>query len=553
MSALHAIDIALARRFASGDGAAAAAIALASWAVRMGHAGLPLDALVAGDFAAVLEGAGSAAPPDGEALAAALALHPAFGPPEAGRPFVIDRGLLYLRRVWTLEVEAAERLRALAHRQFAVDAPRATRALDQLLPDADGNGDARAALLHAASAGLTVLTGGPGTGKTWTAARLLAYLRVMAGGSMRMVAAAPTGKAAARLGIGLRAMGSETGDVPTPTLHRLLGIRTASAEPRHGLQRPLALDVLVLDEASMVDLPLLVRLLRALPQSARLVLLGDPDQLPALEGGRVLGDLLAAQAVAADASPLRRCVHRLGASRRFGSDSMLARALDAVRAGEVVAARMAIDSGDDALTADWSAFDAAAPVWRAHWLSGFAALREGDIGQRLDALQRFRILCAGREGRHGIEGLNAAVEQALLGRRQGDRPYEGRPILIRHNTPRLDLWNGDLGVIAPAASGGLRAWFAGTDGAPRSVPLDQLPEHDTAYAMTVHKAQGSEFDDVMLVLPPPDSPLLSREWLYTGLSRARARLQLAGDPAAFAAAINRPMQRWSRLAGRLAD
>lgn len=552
MSALHAVDLALARRFAGDDPAAAAAVALASWALREGHAGLPLDALASDAAREVLVGAGGREAPTPDALAGALERHAAFGSPDSARPFVVDRGLLYLRRVWNLEVEAAARLRARLAQRIELDPARAAAALDAVLPAEPGNAPSRAALLHSAGSGLTVLTGGPGTGKTWTAARLLAFLRRLSP-ALRMVAAAPTGKAAARLGGGLREMDATLADVPTPTLHRLLGLRPVSAEPRHGLQRPLALDVLVLDESSMVDLPMLVRLLRALPARARLVLLGDPDQLPALEGGRALGDLLAARAMAPPDSVLARCVHRLDASRRFGGDSPLARALAAVRAGEAAAARAVLDEGGDGLVAEWSMFEPAAPLWHERWRRAFAGLREGGIATRLEALQRFRILCAGREGRRGLAGLNAAVEQALFGRRAEGRHYDGQPILIRHNTPRLDLWNGDLGLIAAAAGGGLRAWFAGADGVPRSVPLDQLPEHDTAYAMTVHKAQGSEFDEVVLVLPPPDSPLLGREWIYTALSRARSRLTVVGEPAAFAAAIARPMQRWSRLAERLVD
>ncbi len=552
MSALHAVDLALARRFAGDDPAAAAAVALASWALRQGHAGLPLDALGADALRAILAGAGGREAPTADALAAAVARHAAFGPPDSARPLVVDRGLLYLRRVWRLEVEASTRLCALAARGFAVDPLRAAEALDAVLPAEPSDAPARAALLQAAGSGLTVLTGGPGTGKTWTAARLLAFLGRLSQARLRMVAAAPTGKAAARLGGSLKAMDAALADVPTPTLHRLLGMRPASAEPRHGLQRPLALDVLVLDEASMVDLPLLVRVLRALPAHARLVLLGDPDQLPALEGGRALGDLLAAQAAAPADSPLARSVHRLDASRRFDAGSPLLRVLAAVRAGELLAARAALESGAGGLAVDWSTPDLAVPVWRERWRRAFAGLREGDIATRLDALQRFRILCAAREGRLGLAGLNAAVELAVLGRRAGERHYDGQPILIRHNTPRLDLWNGDLGLVADAGSG-LRAWFAGSDGGPRGVPLDQLPEHDTAYAMTVHKAQGSEFDEVVLVLPPADSPLLGREWLYTGLSRARSTLTLVGDPAAFANAIAVPVRRWSRLTARLLD
>lgn len=572
MSALTAIDFALAQRFGVGNRAAAAALALASWSARQGHAGVPLQALGSGELSPIL-GEWRGSPPAPEQVLAALQDHPHIGDPAAGRPFVVDHGMLYLRRVWALEREAAARLLELAARRFVVAPDTARACLDGLLPNVPENAAARAALAQAACAGLTLLTGGPGTGKTWTAARLLGFLQQLAPAPLRIAAAAPTGKAAARLGSSLRDQTFESGASPVEaqTLHRLLGARPYQAEPWHAAANPLPLDVLLLDEASMIDLPTLVRLLRALPASARLVLLGDPDQLPAMGGGRVLADLLAvqqaesapdiarlrsaitghAQASSESASAIGSVACALSQPRRFASDSAVARLLYAVRAGDQTAALTALSGGAVGVSAEWSQIDPFSARWRRVWRDGFAGLRAADVSLRLSALLQLRVLCAGYRGRRSVEDVNAAAELACLGHRSTVQHYDGRPILIRENAPRLDLWNGDLGVLASDPLHGLRAWFSDASGAPRALRLDSLPAHDTAYAMSVHKAQGSEFQQVVLMLPSADSPLLTREWLYTGLSRSRDALTVCGEVEAFSAAIERREQRWSRLSERL--
>jgi exodeoxyribonuclease V alpha subunit len=572
MSELTDIDFALARRFGAGHRAAAAAIALASWSARQGHAGVPLSALVNDELGPVLA-QWSRSPPDGEALLATLQSHPHIGDPGAGRPFILDREMLYLRRVWALEQEAAGRLLELSARRFDVLPDAARALLDARLPNQPENAAARNALAQAACAGLTLLTGGPGTGKTWTAARLLAFLQQLSPAPLRIAAAAPTGKAAARLSTSLRDQTQQT-DVPpieAQTLHRLLGARPNQAEPWHGLDNPLPIDVLLLDEASMIDLPILVRLLRALPARARLVLLGDPDQLPAMGGGRVLADLLAVQTTAIvadiarvrmaitgqaqttgeDASSIGSIACALSQPRRFAGDSAVAMLLRAVRLGDSNAALSALNSDNLGISAEWIQTDPLGARWRQIWREGFAGLRAADPATRLSALLQFRVLCAGYLGRRGVDDLNAAAEIACIGQRSATLHYDGRPILIRENAPRLDLWNGDLGVLATDPQHGLRAWFTDTAGEPRPLRLDSLPAHDTAYAMSVHKAQGSEFRQVVLMLPSPESPLLTREWLYTGLSRSREVLIVCGDTAAFTAAIGRREVRWSRLSERL--
>jgi len=554
MNALTAIDLAVASRFGDGQRAAAAALALASWANREGHAGLCLNALAAGEVAPAAGPWGGTLPVPALMLEA-LASHRNIGPPDCKRPFVIEHGLLYLRRTWSQEVELAERLSALAARQFPFDERVIEAASRALLPSPDEHAVARAALRQLICSGLTVLVGGPGTGKTWTAARLLAGLAQVSASPLRMAVAAPTGKAAARLSESLRVANLNQPALKATTLHRLLGVRPDTAEPRHHAAHPLAIDVLLLDEASMIDLPLMLRTLRALPPWARLILIGDPEQLPALGGGRVLADLLSIAASDATASvrPIQRIVHGLRHNHRFAKDSPIAGLLGAVRAADGAMALRIVQQGHAGLSAEWSDGDPFSTRWQAVWREGFADLRRGDVGQRLQALQRFRVLCAGNAGRLGVEGINQAAELACLGRVSRAAHYDGQPILIRENAPQLDLWNGDLGVLATDSGGRLLAWFSDADGAPRALRLDTLPAFDTAYAMSVHKAQGSEFEHVVLVLPEPDSPLLTRAWVYTALSRARHRIEVTGSAAALQTAIARAEQRWSRLPQRLLD
>ncbi len=551
MSGLAAIDLATAQRFGAADPAASAALALASWATRQGHTGLSLSALQAGELEPLLY-ALRKVPPTPAAMLAALGEHRHVGPPAADRAFVEDHGLLYLRRVWQLEMEAAGRLLTLASRRFeGVHDPNEAH-LDQLLPPSPENEPARAALRHAARSGLTVLTGGPGTGKTWSAARLLAYLQALSPHALRVAAVAPTGKAAARLGASLRdqQVALSAPVVGAQTLHRLLGVQPQRAQPRFGEDRPLPIDIVLLDEASMLDLPMLVHVLRALPTEARLILLGDPDQLPALGGGRVLADLLAVQSPTASA-PIQRIAHALTRSHRFATDAPVARLLLQVRTGKSDGAVSALDNGHATLHAEWDDIDPYSRRWQQVWREGFHGLRDPSIERRLAALLQFRVLCAGNEGRRGVAGVNAAAEVACLEKRPSGLHYDGQPILIRENAPALDLWNGDLGVIAADAVLGLRAWFVDGSGLPRALRVDTLPAHDTAYAMSVHKAQGSEFAQVVLLLPAADSPLLTREWLYTGLSRSRESMIVCGAVDAFRTAIARREQRWSRLAERL--
>lgn len=510
------------------------------------------------------------------------------GEPGASMPLILDAaGRLYLERLWRDEDLVARDLAARAAPRTDVDPAALAAPLRRLFPGDDpGTAGQRRAAAVAALHGLGILCGGPGTGKTHTVARLLALLVELAGDRPPRVAlAAPTGKAAQRLAESLRRSadvlpaGFKLPDT-VPTLHRLLGLRP-DGSARHDADHPLACDLLLIDEASMVDLPLLARTLRALPVRARLILLGDPNQLASVEAGAVLGELCAGAggysaagaarlaAATGDAAPgggpggMGDAIALLEHSYRFEGGGAIGRLAAAVNAGDAAAALALLRAGGAvrfeaidtpaALGARLAAQVAPAlqPLFEN---SGDAADAAFEPAAALARLGAFQVLTALREGPFGVAGVNAAIERALHRRgliRGQAANYPGRPLLITRNDYGLGLFNGDLGLLLPDASGVLRAWFAGPDSAPRALTPTRLPAHESAYALTVHKSQGSEFDRLLLILPPQPNPLLTRELIYTALTRARDGVTVWGAEATLAAAIGRRLTRDSGLADRV--
>ncbi len=469
-------------------------------------------------------------------------------------PLVLRDGWLQFQRLWKAETRIARRLRAMADGTvLQADTPLD----DDFLSAADRfelDGEKLTAIRRALGQHLTLLTGGPGTGKTTTLAWLLAaHLRADA--ALDFALAAPTGKAAQRMG---EAIGKAADKLPlddtararltavTPvTLHRLLGLN-GDGQPAHHAGNPLPHTLVVVDEASMVDVRLMARLVDALRPDARLVLMGDPDQLASVEAGRVLADLIAG---------LPEAHIRLEKTHRFPeSIKVLA---DAIRQGDAETALQRVERNPLRLPAPQSLLT----VMEAGYRDYAEALRQPADGPAvqaralLKALECFRVLAPLRRGPTGVETLNRALLQhwAAQGLLQptGEGVWAGMPVLVTRNAPGLGLSNGDTGVLVPDGPL-LKAWFPRGDDV-EGLPLTALPPWEPALAMTVHKAQGGEFDHVLLVLPDAPHELVSRQLLYTAVTRAKKIFQLAGDETVLTSGIERPITRTSRLLARLRE
>ena len=597
----HALAQSLRRLDRDTPDAVLAAAALASLAVAKGHAGVRLgaaDALVEAEIAW----------PDADAWTRQLAASRWVDTPDDATavadphaPLVLEGGLLYLRRYREYERALALGLQRIAT-QPVPEAGIEPLALlfARLFPQATHDDrQARAAALALRHA-LLLVTGGPGTGKTTTTARLLVLLVAQAlhagRASPRIALAAPTGRAAERMAESVRqavqalaAMGVDAdllAALPTSgtTLHRLLGTIPDSPRFRHDGDNPLPFDVVVVDEASMIDLPLMAKLVDAVASGTRLVLLGDPDQLPSVEAGDVLAAILGAAGEGdamgrGDADVLRPLLGDAGNTSVLAQEGGEARfpgirvhlqrgwrqseALDlaplaaAVREGDADAALAQLRAGTLSNVHFHEGLADPLELQRDALLAHFRAL--GHAATPADALAqstRLRLLTAVREGPQGARTLNARIERLLAeGGGAGRAPqghFQGQLLIVTENSYRHRLFNGDIGVCMRDAAGTLVAWFPGDDaGHPRAFHPAALPAHESAFAMTVHKAQGSEFDTVWLLLPARGNRVLSRELVYTGITRARRALHVAGSEAVIREALARHAGRWSGLGWRL--
>jgi exodeoxyribonuclease V alpha subunit len=597
------------------------ALALALSAPRRGDVALDLDKL--GALVALGEEAVPGVFEAPRALPAALATSPLVGGADKGliHPFVLHRGLVYSRRYFVHQTRLAAALiaRASGLAELAGASGPAVRAtLDRLFPEDEGGapGRQRLAVAVALRKRLTVISGGPGTGKTFTIRTLLAALLELSeegGVHPRVALAAPTGKAAARITEALRegldalptraSVRAELAALEGQTIHRLLAVDPfRSGRFRHGPRRPLPHDVVIVDEASMVDLPLFTKLVSALRREARLVLLGDRNQLASVEAGAVLADLtatripfeprfsppLAAELVAlgslgarpdATTTPLEDCVVHLERPRRFdhaGGVGQLALAI-AGASPEALDRAVALLAGDGAAGPGERDL-ALIPHGAAHGLSAkaIARLASGfrpylaslEAGPRrgeeeaafhrrvLDAFHAYRVLCVHRVGPYGAERLERELARALLRDRRAmsdpDGLWVGRPVLVTRNSYEVGRMNGDVGLVLRRSDGAKVIAFA-DDAGPGVAYLraERLPPHEGALAMTVHKSQGSQFDSVALVLPDASSPLLTREIVYTAITRARLGATVYGDREVLRLALERAGGRASGLAEML--
>ncbi|MDR6984442.1 exodeoxyribonuclease V alpha subunit [Rheinheimera pacifica] len=516
---------------------------------------------------------------------------------EAGAPLVLADERLYLNRLYQAEQLVKQQInrrvstvlplpanvKAQLEALFPPAAPTSTTA--QIEPDWQ-----KLACAMALQRRFAIITGGPGTGKTTTVVKLLALLQQGAAVNqqreLNIKLAAPTGKAAVRLTESISGALSKlaaelTMAIPTEvtTLHRLLGAVPNRRSFKHNSDNPLQLDVLVVDEASMVDLEMMAALLSALPERAQLVLLGDKDQLSSVEAGSVLGDLCRGADLGGYSNDtlalltpftalplaqwqgagtvLNQATVMLRHSHRFAANSGIGQLAGAVNRGDINAPALFTRFDDIRLLAGNSPAalkDTVVAGYRQYLLlmQHSAAEREQWAGAVLSGYSRFQLLCALRSGDWGVEGLNQQIaawlsSTGLIDARQ--HWYAGRPVMMQRNNYSLGLMNGDIGItLVDPLSGQLRVVFQLSDGNLKWVLPSRLTEVDTAFAITVHKSQGSEFNHCCLVLPPDNSPLLSRELLYTGITRAKQQFTLlCANPALLQQAIARRVARSSGL------
>ena len=518
------------------------------------------------------------------------------GAPGEFCPLILDdRRQLYLHRYWEYEQTlAAEILMRAGVAADTVDDPVLAQKLKALFPAgaAPGAVDWQSVAAFIAARGkFCCISGGPGTGKTHTLVLIMALLLELdAARTLRIAVTAPTGKAAARIQESIQnskaslACSEEIKSrLPenASTIHRLLGYIPKSAYFRHNADNLLPFDVVVVDEASMVDLALMAKLLQAVPPTARVILLGDKDQLASVEAGAVLGDICSAATAGNYSKPFRQQLETLTGQRlpvsaprqkaaaladavvqlkknyRFGEHSAIFRLSTAINEGRVEDACQILRAatGDEKSDLTAAALPGPAKLKDALQEKVVAGFRDYFGAkyplQAIASLTRFRVLCALREGTFGVAGLNQIIEEILeeAGFISRQRPwYSHRPIMITRNDYNLKLFNGDNGIIMhDPASGEPGAYFPGPDNGVRQFLPLRLPQHETAYAMTVHKSQGSEFNRVLLVLPDRPSPVLTRELLYTGITRARQGVELWFEDQVFRTALSQSVHRASGL------
>ena len=543
-------------------------------------------------------------PPPGLAWAPLLEESGLLGAEAGPAPLVLWENALYLAKDARYEAYLADALRSRAAQPARLAAaPAQLKTWLEALFGAPGEiidwQRLGAAMLLERS--LLVLTGGPGTGKTSTVTRALTLLATALqqepgqAGPVRIALAAPTGKAAARLAqavAGAKAFLTNTALPPAleaglaaipdeaVTLHRLLGYQPYGNRFSRGGDAPLAADVVLVDEASMVDLRLMAQLFSALAPETRVILLGDKDQLASVETGQVLGDLTAEigqpalsrarcralEALTGDdlgpyekatVPPMADCLCHLQRSYRFDPSGAVARFAAAVNEGRREDAWAALTQGDDALRyseVPEAALEEAQEAYLTLWRQEAAGVEDEALLAQLSA---FTLLTPTRQGPLGVSGLNAQVAAAL--RAAGapvpsEGPFPGMPLMVLRNDPSLGVFNGDLGMVR-AGEGGLVAVFPSAGAAPKRLPLDRLPAFEPAYACTIHKSQGSEFGEVSVALPPGlgegGQQLLNRALLYTAVTRAQTRVRLFAAPAAVDSCLVQAPLRRSGLARRL--
>ncbi|MFH0974552.1 MAG: exodeoxyribonuclease V subunit alpha [Spirochaetota bacterium] len=516
---------------------------------------------------------------------------PVVGKPGDFKPLILDdNGRLYLYRYWQYEQKIAENIKARLEQDIDIDIEVLKSSFAKLFKSNEDDIEQSIAAIGAALHGFCVISGGPGTGKTSTVIKILALLIENAKTEkLRIALAAPTGKAAARLNEAIKKARESLdlsntikGSIPDEsfTIHRLLGAIHGSPYFRHNAQNQLAYDVVVVDESSMADIALTAKLFEAVPVASRLILLGDRDQLSSVEAGAVLGDICDTGntqgyskkfadrlklIISADISgkisiskrdepPIADSVLTLSKSYRFTQKSGIGQLSSAIRHGEADRAVELLQSKsfDDAVLIGNKPGISLASSLSAMLIDGFGSyINTKTPDEALRLFPEFTILCALRKGDFGVGQVNMLAEEVLT--RQGlistgTRWYNKRPVMITQNDYSIRLFNGDTGIMFTDAEDGIMRFSTqSADGSIRKILPLKLPEHETAFAITVHKSQGSEFDNVLLILPNYAGPVLTRELLYTAVTRARKKIQIYGNPDTLRYMINNPAARISGL------
>jgi exodeoxyribonuclease V alpha subunit len=514
-----------------------------------------------------------------------LATLPLVGTADEMQPFILHKDKLYLQRYFSYETLIRDRILAFKTAESDLFADRSAQLLDekefilQQFPGDDGNHTdwQLVAALSALLNNFTIITGGPGTGKTTTVAKLLAILYRLAP-ETKVALAAPTGKAAMRMGESLRKAGLVTPEPIVPkTLHRLLQYVPGAPHFKHNAASPLPYDVVIVDEASMIDAALFAKLLDAVGKDTRLILLGDKDQLASVEAGSLLGDLCkmphtvnhfdrdsasffghwgpAAVSASEQQSALAGHVIELQISRRFSADKGIGKFSKALIMNNTAVIDEMMTAGTDPHVIVDDQYDEATFE---KFVSGYQAyIQEPDTLTALRKFNALRILCPVKGGEQGVNRVNRRVEEYLRKKKlinPSAAYYIDRPVMITANYYELDLFNGDTGLIRPDETGALKAWFETTDGELRGLWPAYLPETETVFAMTVHKSQGSEYEEVFVMLPKSaNESLMTRELLYTAVTRAKQTVTIQGSKPQIQQISSTSVARISGLAARFEE
>ena len=573
------------------------AACLTSMGYRNGDVCLNMDAYAGQTvFDGQVEGAEAVTAPEANSWKTALKASDAVGRPGDFTPLILDDvNRLYFHKLWTYEKDLAAQILARAAQQYRnVDEALLKSGLNRLFKNGqdDENTDwQQVGAVAAIYNRLTVISGGPGTGKTTTVARILALIMeqaVQRNEQPAIALAAPTGKAAtrleesianARLSLNINYEIKTAMPAQAVTIDQLLGARRHSSAFRYNSENPLPYNVVIVDEASMIDQALMSKLMGALLEKAQIILLGDKDQLASVEAGSVLGDIcghnfknsissammdrltqlgvgMDNNCVRDDSATLTDNIILLNKSYRFEQSSGIGTLSQSINAGD--AARVLDILNDkkfpDASLREVENFSEFEAVLTEKNASRFRAVLEAKTPQqKFECYTRFCLLAAHRTGPWGVDYINQRIERSL--QKRGLIPshqqwYPGKPVIINRNDYTLGLSNGDLGICMRSDDGNLKIFFR-VDEMFMDVWPSRLPDHSPAYSLTVHKSQGSEFDDIMLVLPDSVSKVLSRELVYTAVTRARATVEIIGKPTVLAGAINRTVARNSGLKERL--